>query len=60
MLKGHEVSEETKKKISDSKSKANTGRVWATDGINNKFVFPGKVPTGWRLGRAFKHRNRKN
>lgn len=58
-LKGHEVSEETRKKLSDSRSKANAGRVWATDGTINKFVYPNEIPEGWRLGRAFRHRNRR-
>lgn len=57
--KGKHHSKEAKAKMSKRKSETNIGRVWTTDGISNKFVYPDQILEGWRLGRAFRHRKRK-
>jgi len=50
---GRTHSEETKQKMRESqKGKiVEKGRVWITDGISSKMVFPDSIPEGWRKGR---------
>lgn len=56
-LMGHPVGDDTRLKISESRTKSNLGRKWVTNGTDAKFVYPDEVPEGWVAGRPFKKRN---
>ena len=50
---GHEVTEETRKKISESRKNKKMTWKWINNGIINKQVFDGApIPDGWFLGRV--------
>lgn len=52
---GKHHSEETRKKISETKKGVSINRVWVTDGVTNKFISKDDpIPEGWRYGRIMK------
>ena len=55
-------SEEKRKKISETRIRCNTGRVWINNGTSNKFVSPSDVDmliqNGWVIGRLFSNESK--